>query len=360
MTIDEQTAEVLEILKKQVVHDYAPPFVKRDAHPKMHGLVVADFTVCDDIDGRFQHGVFEQPGRSYKALVRFSNAFQIQHDIEFGTRGMAVKLLGVEGERLSRDETDTQDFLCATWPAFFLPDGTEYAEFATASAADPPTVFNFFRDRGMGRAAYQLFRSSVVMTRSPLGISYFSQTPYKLGLNNQVVKYQLKPRMTPQLTGSLPAAWVFRCQSLVANLKFRLSPLRAQRPANETWCNANIAERDFLRVAMMKFLAEHDAVFDLMVQRRVESSPRMPIEDPTREWPEEESPYRKVATIRIPRQDFWIKELIELGENMSFNPWHALKEHDPLGAINEMRRTIYPAIVKLRRDLNGAPANSAF
>jgi hypothetical protein len=46
-------------------------------------------------------------------------------------------------------------------------------------------------------------------------------------------------------------------------------------------------------------------------------------------------------------------EMMELGENMSFNPWHALVEHEPLGAINQMRRRIYPAIATLRRQLNG-------
>ena len=47
------------------------------------------------------------------------------------------------------------------------------------------------------------------------------------------------------------------------------------------------------------------------------------------------------------------KKMMELGENMSFNPWHALPDHEPLGAINQMRRTVYPAIVTLRHELNG-------
>jgi hypothetical protein len=72
-----------------------------------------------------------------------------------------------------------------------------------------------------------------------------------------------------------------------------------------------------------------------------------------------------VATLTIPRQSFWpdaahppaLKqatiEMMELGENMSFHPWHALAEHEPLGAINIMRRRIYPAIVQRRHGLNG-------
>jgi hypothetical protein len=53
--------------------------------------------------------------------------------------------------------------------------------------------------------------------------------------------------------------------------------------------------------------------------------------------------------------------MMELGENMSFNPWHAIEAHEPLGSINLMRRRIYPAIVSLRRGLNrvGTPDPAA-
>ena len=42
----------------------------------------------------------------------------------------------------------------------------------------------------------------------------------------------------------------------------------------------------------------------------------------------------------------------ELGENMSFSPWHALEEHRPLGGINEARRRIYRDLSKFRHDQN--------
>jgi hypothetical protein len=71
-----------------------------------------------------------------------------------------------------------------------------------------------------------------------------------------------------------------------------------------------------------------------------------------------------VATIRIPRQVFWpepgmpadlakaTKTMVDLGENMSFNPWHGLKAHEPLGPINETRRVVYRGISTFRRDMN--------
>jgi hypothetical protein len=156
------------------------------------------------------------------------------------------------------------------------------------------------------------------------------------------------------------------CQAIVANAVLLAAATPVKSAAAEQWCDSHIAGRDFLRLAMMAFLAEHDASFDLLVQRR-KTSRRMPIDDATRRWPESLSSFQKVADIRIPRQVFWpqqglsntvdkaTKEMMELGENMSFNPWHTIRDHEPLGTINLMRRTIYPAIVRLRNDLNRTP-----
>ena len=41
------------------------------------------------------------------------------------------------------------------------------------------------------------------------------------------------------------------------------------------------------------------------------------------------------------------------GENISFNPWHALEAHRPLGTINETRRDVYLTISRIRRANGG-------
>jgi Dyp-type peroxidase family len=356
--------DVVSTLERQVQQDYGPPRVKRDAHPKMHGCVQAELFVDPKIPLDLQHGVFVKPAKPdacYKAWIRFSNAFRIQHDLEFETRGMGIKLLDVPGPKLSDDEAGTQDFLLATHDAFFLPDGTDYDKFAEAVGADPPNPFPFFKQRGLWLAFYRLLRGSLVLARNPLDIQYYSQTPYQLGPHE--VKLQARPRRTKKLRDSLPAAWWFWCQAIGANLKLLWNERSDKKPAAEDFCHRYIAHRDLLRLAMMSFLAEHDAWFDLLVQTRTDPD-RMPIDDATIRWCESASEFKKVATIRIPRQAFWPQpglseefrkattEIMELGENMSFNPWHALPEHRPLGSINDLRRIVYPAIVKLRHRLN--------
>jgi hypothetical protein len=79
----------------------------------------------------------------------------------------------------------------------------------------------------------------------------------------------------------------------------------------------------------------------------------MPIEDPGVEWPQAMSPFRKLATIRIPAQQFDSPGQHAFGENLSFTPWHALPEHRPLGGINRARKVVYQAISRFRHQANG-------
>jgi hypothetical protein len=357
-----ETENLLSVLQEQIKEEYAPPRVKRDAHPKMHGCVQGELIVEHDVPGQLRHGVFAKPDANFKAWIRFSNAFGIQHDLQFQPRGMAIKLIGVEGDKLSDDEKGTQDFLLVTHDAFFLAAGDGYVELARALAADPPQVMRFFTQRKLWRGLLQMLRSSIVLARSPLAVRYFSQTPYRLGEQAEV-KLQARPVVTDELARALPAAWWFSCEAIAANVKLLFNQRRADRPAAEQWCDRHLDSRDLLRRAMMEFLARHDARFDLMVQVRT-NLPKMPIEDATRSWPQRLSPFVKVATLRVPRQLFWPKpdlprevleatiEMMDLGENMSFNPWHSLLAHEPLGAINQMRRRIYPGISGLRHLLN--------
>jgi hypothetical protein len=76
---------------------------------------------------------------------------------------------------------------------------------------------------------------------------------------------------------------------------------------------------------------------------------KMPIEDASVEWREQDSPYRTVAHIRIPRQTLQETDTARLCEQMSFNPWNCLPDHRPLGNFNRARRDIYHAMAEFRR-----------
>jgi len=79
----------------------------------------------------------------------------------------------------------------------------------------------------------------------------------------------------------------------------------------------------------------------------------MPVEDTTVEWSESDSPFVPVARIEIKKQTF--VENQKTCENLSFNPWHALPEHRPVGVMNRVRKPLYLEVARYRRSMNGAP-----
>ena len=102
---------------------------------------------------------------------------------------------------------------------------------------------------------------------------------------------------------------------------------------------------------MKQSLNTGDVWYDFLVQFQIDPV-RTPIEDPGQAWSETLSPFRKVATIRIPKQEFDTPGQMTLAENLSFTPWHALPEHEPIGGINRARKAAYHAISTLRHQRN--------
>jgi len=91
--------------------------------------------------------------------------------------------------------------------------------------------------------------------------------------------------------------------------------------------------------------------FDFMVQLQTDPV-KMPVEDATIVWDEKLSPFQKVATIRIPKQNPDLPAQLETSEHLSFTPWHSLPDHRPLGNTNRIRRTVYELISRLRHQKN--------
>ena len=318
-TIDPLEETYIESLKKMTIdrlHEQYPPgvSVRRDAHPKTHGLVTAEFIVLDDFSHALRHGVFNRP-RTFDALIRFSAGDTYPYPDTRVPRsgGMAIKLLGVEGEKLLERErhAPTQDFIMINFPGFLAQSFQSYE--ALHVAATPEARARFYQEYPAEEALYK--RQSLEPFHNPVQARYFSQVPYLLGPN--AIKFSAKP---------------------ITNA--------ANEPSAEG--------PDFLREVMKQQVAESDVYFDFMVQ--VQTDPvRMPIEDSLTIWDEALSPFQRVAIIRIPRQDI-TAEAIDIAENLAFTPWHALPEHRPLGNMNRTRRVVYELVSDFRRTTNGVVA----
>jgi hypothetical protein len=100
---------------------------------------------------------------------------------------------------------------------------------------------------------------------------------------------------------------------------------------------------DYLTRALALGLQSKDAVFHFRVQLQTNAE-TMPVEDVSVEWKEEESEPVTVATLRIPPQTVSRSgDLAAKCESLSFNPWHTLAEHRPLGGMNRLRKAVYAA-----------------
>ncbi len=299
-------------LKAKIIRDNANGIMRRDAHPKMHGLVQAEFTIDANLPKELSVGLFSEE-KTYPTWIRFSNQDgSINPDIQGDIRGMAIKLMGVSGEKLLPTEKDAQthDFITISTDVFVTKDVAEFDGLIKALIGNVICKLVFFMTHW--RVAGNL-KKSMIKFANPLQIRYFSTTPYLLG--DLAVKYSV----IPQIKHS------------------------DDIPSNPT--------DNYLREAMVKQLDKEGATFDFCVQ--FQSNPdQMPIEDPGKLWDENVSPFHKVATINIPQQNFASAERDEIGENLSYSPWHALPEHRPLGGINRARRVIYEIISTFRHKQN--------
>jgi hypothetical protein len=292
------------------------PF-RRDAHTKAHGCVKAAFTVSPQVPERAKIGVFKNPA-TYPTWIRFSNAFtSVQADTEADVRGMAIKLMGVAGEKLLESEKleRTQDFLLINTSVFFSPDTSAYLAFTT-SYVKHESALGYLLWPTRWRQAAILYRASRANMTNPLTSRFWSTVPFKLG--PAAVKYSAKP-----------------CAGIVQTGKPGSSP-------------------NFLREAMTAYLRKSGACFDFMVQFQTDPV-KMPVEDPSVEWDEKVSPFITVATLDIPQQAFDSAPQMEYCEGLSFTPWHSLPQHQPIGGVNRIRKTVYERISTLRHAANGVP-----
>ena len=310
-------AEILRIIKLKLREQFpaGQGDMRRDAHPKHHGAVRAELVVEPNLPAEFAVGVFRAP-RRYPAWVRFSNGSgTVQADLVRDGRGIAIKLMDVPGAKLMDDETATQDFLFINHDVFAVKDASDYVElFRIIERFGTPTRF-FLGPNPLKWHLKELANANRIRVQisNLLTLQYWTMTPYLMG--DTPAKFSMRPQVLAN-TGAPP----------------------------------NSAP-DYLRHVMAQQLGRESVAFDFMVQLQADAR-RMPVEDPRIRWEPSESPWRKVATLRIPMQTFDSPAQLQFAEDLSYSPWHSVPEHQPLGGVNRCRRIIYHAISAFRHEAN--------
>jgi len=297
---------------------WKPGKFERGGNTKTHGIVRGEFIIHDKLPENFRRGIYATP-RSYPAWVRFSGPGPyITPDIDdVGFMSISVKLMDVPGQKLADDEKFTQDMFGVSPPTFVTPDTRANAQLQIQSGKNAQILY--FVNLHDSHVLDLIMQGLWIKTQSsPFEAPYFSDVPYLIG-EGQAMEYSFWPK---------------------SNRKTRIPNLPFRPPDN------------YLRNAMVASLASGDVEFDVRVQMQTDAF-LMPIENAGVLWPEKLSPRVSVATLRLPRQTFDYPAQLEFARVLSYNPWHSIAEHRPLGNQGRARRRMYAELAQLRQSMNG-------
>jgi hypothetical protein len=304
----------------------------RDAHAKSHGILRGELIVRSDLSEHLAQGMFHRAAR-YPVIVRLSTApGDLLSDRVPAPRGMAIKVLGVDGSKLlTSDHSRNQDFLLVNHPVIPFGDVKTYLhaqQLLEKTDGSPEAILRIAFEAARGasellRAAHLAVPAAIEAVGVPnhhiLGETFHSMAALRYG--DYVAKLSAAP-----LSESVRA-------------------LTGQAIASEHQDSA-------LRELVVEHFKTRGAEYELRAQLCTDLG-EMPVEDAAIEWPEHKSPHQPIATLVLPAQPAYSDERRIYGDDvLSYSPWRGLVEHRPLGSIMRIRRTAYEQSSKHRHAMN--------
>lgn len=276
--------------------------MSRALHVKQHLALVADFAVKGGGPGLFADA------KTYPAYVRLSNGSgAVQSDKAPDQRGFAVKLVGVAGKKIipGLEDKQTQDFLFIASSALPVKNADEFIGLIRSIKDGPAKLV----PRLIGQVG--LVRALSIVKGSLTGPKpkSFATSPFYTGA---------------------PISW--------GDTAARLAIVPVSAPS------ASVDGENLFRDDMIARIKQGPIVYSVRAQMFVDDK-ATPIEDASVDW---QSPYVEVATLTIPKQEPSTK-LDDLVSTLSFDPWHALAAHRPLGGIMRARAVAYRESVLARK-----------
>lgn len=314
------TDSIIQSFTRQMNDLWKPGGFERGGNTKTQGIVRGEFIVHDDIPEHMKRGIYAKAQR-FGAWVRFSGPGPyITPDIDdVGFMSISIKLMGVPGPKLMDDEKYTLDMFGVSTPTFVTPDAKANAALQIQSVKNAQIFYflNFHDSHVLDLIMQSLF---IKTQSSPFEAPYFSCVPYLMG-EGQAMQYSVWPKSTRRTP----------------------IPRLPLRPPD-----------DYLRNAMVASLARGEVEFDVCLQMQTDPH-LMPLENAGVLWPEKLSPRVAVATLRLPRQKFDYPMQMEFAKRLSYNPWHTIPEHRPLGNQSRARKRMYWELSRLRQTMNAVP-----
>lgn len=278
----------------------------RGLHRKQVLALRGTVEILADLPEYAKHGLFARPG-NYEARVRLSNgSMENLSDKKPDIRGFALKILGVTGDGALGFPIDSQDFLLINRTVFGFAQPDFFMGLLHSLKKGPHAVLGYhIRELGFFpgiRAMGKLVKGQLAKFTGFGTEKFHTAAPVACG------PYACRLRLLPAATrAALP-------------------------PPAEHW-------RDDLKAHLSKGPLVYELQLQFFVDEKI-----TPIEDGSVDWPEDQSPYVTVGRLTIPEQSFddaAAQKLADESEKGKFDPWNALLEHRPLGAIMRVRKTTY-------------------
>lgn len=365
-----------ELVKKNMDNLYGgdkKQTAKRDTHSKTHAAVQGTLEIFDFDEAEIKQelskrtsltdaqlqaislkqGLFAKP-KQYPVWLRFANgAFSVKNDYEGDTRSMAVKVIGVEGERLAPShELKTQDIIVHNASFFFVRTIKDfYSFFVTIYRAGFSPILRLLVILWLMLHPYEsslLKNSFKRFPKSLLTERYWSASAYSLGL-----KSDFDPSQPGRVPVEYPVVIKYGFTPVSSQPPHQQLPLESRPESELQRAKASPSEDNYYREDIIQALAKPDAEYCWDFQIQFQTSPEMSIDDTTIVWNEEESPFFTVGRLSIKHQEVYSPQQNDFGENLRFSPGNGLAVHRPIGAINRLRSIVYPIVANDRHQKRG-------
>lgn len=301
----------------------------RDAHAKSHAVIKGRLTVHGDLSPELTQGIFATQ-RDYDVVARVSSAASdIHSDAIPQAHGFAFKVIGAEGERLSRDLGGAnQDFLMVNFPTLVFGTIAKYEQLLglleTKSAA-PEVVQRVITAAARGvKGALEALGAGTDAALDglardqghPLGETYHTQAAIRYG-------------------------------DFIAKLS--IAPVGEAADLSGRQVDGGYSA---MRDAISEWFATRSATYEVRAQLCTDLK-AMPIEDAAILWDSARSPHRPIATLHFDPQDSYSPaRRVHGDDHLAFNPWNGVEAHQPLGGIMRIRKAAYESSSAQRHFLN--------
>ena len=329
----ERLCETFDIILERTAEDGG--HAVRSVHAKAHGILEGTLAIDAGLPPELAQGLFAKPGE-HKVYMRMStNAGDILPDTISLPRGLALKVVGVDGERLPDAEGSNQDFIMVNGKVFQAPDTEAFAKnlkllARTTDRIEGVKVATSKVLQGVNAALTAVGLPSTKLGSlggapnvDPLGETYYSLTPFRYG--DYIAKFSVAP-VAPALT--------------------ELSGTKVHADGEHPNAIRETVQREMIGI-------EGRWEFRVQLCRDLE---KQPVEDSTVEWKEDEAPFQRVGLITAAPQDSWAPAKVQaVDEEMRFSVWTGLAAHRPLGNINRARNAPYKHSAGFRQRFNKCP-----